>query len=76
MRERITRIIGALVGVVFCGLGVKLAWWLGAMIVEGIATGNLAKIIGAGILTYVGGAAIVVVCLGIGIGLLVISIDN
>ncbi len=76
MRDRIETIITALAGLGFCGLGVKIAWWLIAMILTGASEGNWVKVIATGIIGYLGGVAAVVICLGIGIGLLVVSLDN
>lgn len=75
MRDRIIQIIIALTGMGFCATGIKVAWWLVARMLEGIAEGNLAMIIGTGLLMYLGGSIVVVILLGIGTGLLVLATD-
>ena len=76
MRDKIVTIIVALGGLGFCGLAIKIAWWLIAMILTGASEGNWMKVIATGIIGYLGGVAAVVICLIIGIALLVVAVDH
>jgi len=75
VRDRIIQWIAALAGLGSIAAGLKVAWWLVARMLEGMVSGDLVTVIGAGLLMYLGGGTITVILVVAGIVLIGLALD-
>lgn len=68
--------IVAAVGLALVSAGLYLVWFGLSHILEAMATGNLASVLGWALIGYIGGTTIVIVLLGVGIALIALGLDD
>ena len=74
--SRITQVIVGLTGVCLIAMGLYAAAFGLNLILGYMATGNIAGVVGIGLIGWFGGGAVIVILLGVGIGLVAVAIDN
>lgn len=73
--SRMTQVIVGVIGLAFTGIGLYSVWFGLNKMFSAMAAGNIAAVIGLGIIGYLVGSVIIVILLGVGIGLIAVAID-